>query len=115
MSVANFVIITTIIYRVMAKKKSNIKQLIKWSKDNLFLLDIWEHIKDDHNRTVELNADLEKNGYDIQFFMSYDDELRLARYEYKFEKQVHKFYTLSDCLESIWKLIAEKSIEYAGN
>jgi len=81
----------------------------------MFFLDIWEHIKDDHNRTVELNADLEKNGFEIAFFMSYDDELRLARYEYKFEKQVHKFATLSKCLESIWELVAKKSIEYAGN
>jgi len=96
-------------------KKSNIKKLIKWSKDNLFRLDIWEHEKDYQNRTIELNADLYKNDFDIQFFMSYDDELRLARYEYKFKKEVKKFYTLNDCLESIWKLIAEKSIEYAGN
>lgn len=99
----------------MAKKKSNIKQLQVWCAKNMFWLDIWEHEKDDHNRTIELNADLEKNDFVVQFFMSYDDDLRLSRYEYKFEKQVHKFYTLSDCLESIWKLIAEKSIEYAGN
>jgi hypothetical protein len=103
-----------IIYRVMAKKKSNIKQLIKWSKDNLFFLNIWEHIKDDHNRTIELNADLEKNGFTVKFFMSYDDELRLARYEYKFDKEVHKFSKLNTCLDDIWELIAKKSIEY-GN
>jgi len=99
----------------MAKKKSNIKQLQNWCKRNWFVLDIWEHVKDDHNRTVELNADLYKNDFEVAFFMSYDDELRLARYEYKFKKEVKKFYTLNDCLESIWKLIAEKSIEYAGN
>ena len=99
----------------MPKKKSNIKQLIKWGNSNLFHLDIWDHIKDDHNRTIELNADLEKNGYTVKFFMSYDDELRLSRYEYKFEKEVFRFWNLVDCLESIWELIAKKSIEYNGN
>ena len=99
----------------MSKKKSNIKYLINWSRANLFQLDIWEHIKDDHNRTVELNAELEKNDYTINFFMSYDDELRLSRYEYKFEKEVFRFWNLADCLNSIWVLIAKKNIEYNGN
>jgi len=91
----------------MSNKKSNIKKLIKWCNINLFYLDISDHIKDDHNRTVELNADLENNGFTVKFFMSYDDELRLSRYEYKFEKQVFRFYSLNDCLESICELVSK--------
>lgn len=52
-------------------------------------------------RTIEFHADLKKNNKDIEFFMSFDSEWLLSRFEVKYNKVVKKFKSLEDCLSWI--------------
>ncbi len=83
-------------------KKTKVKIFQKFCVDNNMSYDIWFHEKDDHNRTIELNADVTKNGYKSVFFMAYDNDTRVSRFELKFEGEWFCFNDLQKCLDAMW-------------
>lgn len=84
-------------------KKTKVKIFQKFCIDNNMSYDIWFHEKDNHNRTIELNATIRKNKNKAEFFMCHDIEWRISRYEFKINNEWFSYKTLTSCLNGIWE------------